>query len=149
MNKYDSFFLYNKQLYLGLHSTHPSFLLSRLIEQYKNQERLIIAYDFDDTVKPYWCSSCEDVKSVLRLCKDVLNAYFIVYTCNTNHDKIREYLTEEEIPFDTINQNAPFINTSHISGKLFYNVFLEDKAGLGEVVKTLEELCYLVGNNKI
>lgn len=149
MNKYNGFYLHLKQLYKEIHSTHPSFLLTRLIEQYKNQDRLIIAYDFDDTVRPYWCGSCEDVKSVLRLCKDVLNAYFIVYTCNTNHDKIREYLTEEEIPFDTINQNAPFINTSHISGKLFYNVFLEDKAGLGEVVKTLEELCYLVGNNKI
>ncbi len=149
MNKHSPFFLYNKQLYQGIHSTHPSFLLSRLIEQYKNQERLIIAYDFDDTVKPYWCGSCEDVKSVLRLCRDTLNAYFIVYTCNPNHNKIKEYLTEEEIPFDTINQNAPFIDASYISGKLFYNVFLEDKAGLGEVVKTLEELCYLVNNKRI
>lgn len=133
----------------SLSSTSSTFLLVRLIEQYKKQDRLIIAYDFDDTVSPCWCGSCEDVKSVLRLCRDVLNAYFIVYTCNPNHDKIRDYLTDEEIPFDTINKNAPFIDASYISGKLFYNVFLDDKAGLGEVVKTLEELCYLVGNKRI
>lgn len=149
MNKHSVFFLNLKQLYRGLHSTHPTFLLTRLIEQYKHQDQLIIAYDFDDTVKPYWCASCEDVKSVLRLCKDVLNAYFIVYTCNSDHNAIEAYLKEEEIPFDVINQNAPFIDKNSFDGKLFYNVLLDDKAGLGEVVKTLEELCYLVGNKRI
>lgn len=134
---------------MNLSSTSPTFLLTRLINQYKTQDRIIIAYDFDDTVRPYWCSSCEDVKSILRLARDKLNAYLIVYTCNPNHDEIVQYLTEEEIPFDSINENAPFIDETKIKGKLFYNVFLDDKAGLGETVKALEDLCYLAYNKKI
>lgn len=143
--------LYFKQLHRGIHSTHPSYLLNRLIEQYKKQDRLVIAYDFDDTIRPHYCASCEEVKSVLRIAKQILNAYFIVYTCNPNHEMIEKHLTKEEVPFDVINQNAPFINTDLVdgNGKLFYNIFLDDKAGLGEVVNTLNELCYLVGNNKI
>lgn len=133
----------------SLPSVSSSFLLSRLIEQYKRQDRLIIAYDFDDTVRPYWCSSCESVKSVLRLAKDTLNAYFIVYTCNPNHDAIRKHLNREEVPYDSINENAPFIDESEISGKLFYNLFLDDKAGLGEALRALDDLCYLVYNHKI
>ena len=132
-----------------LPSTSASFLLTRLIHQYKKQDRLIIAYDFDDTVRPYWCSSCEYVKSVLRIARDTLNAYFIVYTCNPNHDMITKYLDEEEIPYNSINQNAPFIDESQISGKLFYNLFLDDKAGLKEAVEALDELCYLVYNKRI
>ena len=133
----------------SLPSVSSCFLLSRLIEQYRKQDRLVIAYDFDDTVRPYWCSSCEDVKSVLRIAKDTLNAYFIVYTCNPHHDKIKDYLDKEEIPYDSINENAPFINPEMISGKLFYNLFLDDKAGLGESVRALNDLCYLVYNEKI
>lgn len=133
----------------SLPSVSSCFLLSRLIEQYRKQDRLVIAYDFDDTVRPYWCSSCEDVKSVLRIAKDTLNAYFIVYTCNPHHDQIKEYLDKEEIPYDSINENAPFINSEMISGKLFYNLFLDDKAGLGESVRALNDLCYLVYNEKV
>lgn len=132
-----------------LPSTSSTFLLTRLIHQYRKQDRLIIAYDFDDTVRPYWCSSCEDVKSVLRLAKHALNAYFIVYTCNPDHDKIRRYLEEEEIPYDSINKNAPFIDPEMVDGKLFYNLFLDDKAGLGETVRVLDELCYLAYNKRI
>lgn len=130
-----------------LPSTSSSFLLLRLIEQFRNQEQLIIAYDFDDTVKPYHCSNCSDVESVLRQSKDILNPYFIVFTSNSNYDEIKKYLDKYDIPYDAINTNAPFVPFK--SGKIFYNVLLDDKAGLGHVVETLETLNYLVQNNKI
>lgn len=131
----------------NLLSTNPSFLLMRLIEQYQKQERLIVAYDFDDTVKPYWCAGCTQVQSILRRLRDNISAYFIVYTCNKDHDKIKKFLDENEIPYDSINENAPF--APQIEGKLFYNVFLDDKAGLGEVVNTLDQFLYLVNNGAI
>lgn len=133
--------------YSDLPSVSPNYLLLKLINQYESHGRLIIAYDFDDTVKPFWCSSCEDVKSVLRLAKEKLNAYFIVYTANENIDMIKKYLVQEELPFDSINENAPFITCK--GGKLFYNIFLDDKAGLGETVKALNDLIYLVINNRV
>lgn len=131
----------------NLLSTNPSFLLTRLIEQYEKHGRLIVAYDFDDTVSPYWCASCTDVQSLLRQMKNTIDAYFIVYTCNKDHDKIKEFLDKYHIPYDAINENAPF--APDIEGKLFYNVFLDDKAGLGEVVTTLKQFLYLVRNGKI
>lgn len=130
-----------------LFSTNPSFLLQRLIEQYEKQDKLIVAYDFDDTVKPYWCASCTEVQSLLRKIRNTIDAYFIVYTCNKDHDKIKAFLDKWDIPYDSINENAPF--APDIDGKLFYNVFLDDKAGLGEVVNTLEQFLYLVRNNYI
>jgi hypothetical protein len=130
-----------------LFSTNPSFLLQRLIEQYQKQDKLIVAYDFDDTVKPYWCAGCTEVQSLLRKIRNTIDAYFIVYTCNKDHDKIRAFLDKWDIPYDSINENAPF--APDIDGKLFYNVFLDDKAGLGEVVNTLEQFLYLVRNNYI
>lgn len=133
--------------YNKLPSTSSSFLLLRLIEQYRNHKQLIIAYDFDDTVKPYYSSNCSEVESVLRLSKDVLNAYFIVFTSNPDHEGIKKYLNKYNIPYDAINKNAPFM--PYESGKIFYNVLLDDKAGLGHVVETLETLNYLVMNNKI
>lgn len=90
-----------------LESIEPSFLLQRLIEQYQKQDRLIIAYDFDDTVSPYVCSNCTEVQSVLRMSKENLNAYFIVYTCNSNHQKIKDFLDYNRLPYDCINAPAP------------------------------------------
>ena len=131
----------------NLLSTNPSFLLMRLIEQYQKQECLIVAYDFDDTVSPYWCAGCTQVQSILRRLRDNISAYFIVYTCNKDHDKIKKFLDKNDIPYDSINENAPF--APQIEGKLFYNVFLDDKAGLGEVVNTLDQFLYLVNNGAI
>ena len=130
-----------------LFSTNPSFLLQRLIEQYEKQDKLIVAYDFDDTVKPYWCADCCKVQSILRRLRDNIDAYFIVYTCNKDHEKIKKFLDKWDIPYDSINENAPF--APDIDGKLFYNVFLDDKAGLGEVVNTLDQFLYLVLNGYI
>lgn len=130
-----------------LFSTNPSFLLQRLISQYQKQEKLIVAYDFDDTVSPYWCANCTQVQSILRRLRDNIDTYFIVYTSNDDHDKIKKFLTANDIPFDSINENAPFAPTKE--GKLFYNVFLDDKAGLGEVVNTLDQFLYLVQNGYI
>ena len=130
-----------------LFSTNPSFLLQRLISQYQKQDKLIVAYDFDDTVSPYWCANCTQVQSILRRLRDNIDTYFIVYTSNDDHDKIKKFLTANDIPFDSINENAPFAPTKE--GKLFYNVFLDDKAGLGEVVNTLDQFLYLVQNGYI
>lgn len=130
-----------------LFSTHPSFLLERLISQYKKQNKLVIAYDFDDTVRPMYCANCDQVQSLLKKIKDVINAYFIVFTSNKNLGDVRKYLDELEIPYDAINENAPFVPFKE--GKIFYNVLLDDKAGLGETVNTLEQLLFLVKNEYV
>lgn len=130
-----------------LFSTNPSFLLERLVKQYQKQDKLIIAYDIDDTVRPMYCADCGDVQSLLRMIKNTLDAYFIVFTSNEDINGVKEYLDKWDIPYDAINENAPFVPFE--KGKIFYNVLLDDKAGLGEVVNTLKQLLYLVRNEYI
>lgn len=125
-------------------SIDSNFLLQRLIEQYQKQDKIIIAYDFDDTVSPCYCANCTEVQSVLRMSKENLNAYFIVYTSNNNHIGIKKFLDFHGLPYDAINQNAPFVPFNNPEDKLFYNIFLDDKAGLGEAVRTLKTLNRLV-----
>lgn len=125
-------------------SIDSNFLLQRLIEQYQKQDRIIIAYDFDDTVSPCYCSNCTEVQSVLRMSKENLNAYFIVYTSNNNHIGIKKFLDFHGLPYDAINENAPFVPFNNPKDKLFYNILLDDKAGLGEAVRTLKTLNRLV-----
>lgn len=128
-------------------STNPNFLLNRLITQYKKQDKLIIAYDIDDTVRPMYCTNCDTVQSLLRRANEILDAFFIVFTSNEDIDGVKEYLDECKLPYDTINENAPFVRFK--KGKVFYNVLLDDKAGLGETVKTLDQLMFFVDNKFI
>ncbi len=121
----------------------------RLVEQYQKTDQLIIAYDFDDTVGPLHSSSCWRAASALRKAKEVLNAYLIVYTCNNDYDKIKKYLDKNSIPYDAINKNAPFINFIEDGCKIYYNLLLDDKAGLHQAIEDLEALIYGVMNNTI
>ena len=60
---------------------------------------------------------------------------------------LRSYSRGWEIPYDVINQNAPFVPFKE--GKIFYNILLDDKSGLGEVVNTLDQFLYLIENGYI
>jgi len=128
--------------YRQLPSLSYNYLLLRLIDAYKTHDRLVIAYDIDDTVRPYYCSSCNAIVELLKNAKEVLNPYFIVYTSNPNIDGIKEFLNEKGIPYDSINENAPFVPFNN--GKLYYNLFLDDKAGLTQTSSTLNDLVQLV-----
>lgn len=127
---------------------HPAYTFLRLVEQYKKMDRLIIAYDFDDTVSPYYSASCCYAASAIRKAKEYLNAYLIVYTCNQDEEKIKKYLDKYKIPYDAINENAPFIHFNK-KGKLYYNLLLDDKAGLHQAISDLETLIYGVMNGTI
>lgn len=128
---------------------HRSYTFLRLVEQYQKTDQLIIAFDFDDTVSPLYSPGCWRAASALRAAKEVLNAYLIVYTCNQEHDRIKKYLKEENIPYDAINENAPFIHFCGPDSKIYYNLFLDDKAGLHQVIEDLEALIYGVRNGTI
>ena len=79
--------------------------------------------------------------------KEKASAYLIVFTSNEDIESVENYLFNWEIPYDSINQNAPFVPFK--DGKIFYNILLDDKSGLGEVVNTLEQFLYLIENGYI
>jgi hypothetical protein len=112
----------------------------RLKKEFLEHGKLIIAYDIDSTVFDYHNKgeSYEMVKELIRDWKDY--AYFIVFTSSTE-DRfpfIREVLDKENLPYNGINEDAPFIPFT--GRKVYYNVLLDDRAGLKQVYDELRRL---------
>lgn len=122
-------------------SLRESFLYNRLVEAQAEHDRLIIAYDIDDTVRPYKSLSCENVKSLIKRAKKILNPYFIVFTANPHKGKNIDFLESQGLPYDAINENADFIGRYGDGLKVYYNLLLDDKAGLKEAYDALDRLC--------
>jgi len=106
-------------------------VINRLIEEWKKYGKIIIAYDFDDTVFDFWKKgrTYTDVISLLQR-YDKAGAYFVVFTCcgEDEYGKIKDYLYSNNIPFDRINNNFDFIKFT--GRKIYYNIMLDDRSGL-------------------
>lgn len=116
-------------------------LLKKLLDQYYKHGSLIVAYDFDDTVYPY-SLDVEDLKDTVNLIKRLAICGHTVYCYTSNEDieKVTMYLHYNKIPYYSINESPVGNDSSSNSsvGKQFYNVLLDDKAGLQETKEVLE-----------
>lgn len=111
----------------------------RLCNEYKKYGKLIIAYDFDYTVHSYKDEdyTYEFIIDLLRKWRPYAN--YIVFSASpeSRYKYIKDYLNKKEIPFDTINSE---ILERNYSRKVYYNAFLDDRAGLGETAEILMEM---------
>lgn len=109
-----------------------SNVVDRLVEEWKEHGQLVIAYDFDNTVFDYHKKghTYEFIIELLRECKE-LNAHLMVYTARHDDELefVKKYLNENNIPFDSINETPDFLPFEN-GKKLYYNILLDDRAGL-------------------
>ena len=119
----------------------------RLLEEYERYQSLVVAFDFDDTVYDFHKKGrlYTDVITLLRALKEI-NCHLICWTGQENLGFVKEYLLENNIPFDGINENPPF-HTSK-SKKVYANVYLDDRAGLRQVFDELTQLLQRAGTRK-
>ncbi len=117
----------------------------RLRQEWEQHEKIIIACDFDDTISP-WKFSKEDVVDTINVIKDAqqTGAYVVIFTaCDTSrYDEIKNYCINIGINVDSINQNPinmPYGN----NGKVYANIFLDDRAGLDEAKEILKTCIWL------
>jgi hypothetical protein len=112
--------------------------LARLKKEYSEYKSLFIAFDFDNTVFDYHQSgdSYPIVENLLAECKQ-LGFKLILFTANEDEklEKAVQYCTKHGYAPDYINE-SPIMETR----KPFYNLLLDDRAGLGEAIKLLSEL---------
>lgn len=112
----------------------------RLKEEFLKHGKLIIAYDLDSTVFDYHNknTSYDMVKDLIRKYKNY--AYFIVFTSreSDSYDDIKQILEKENLPYDSINEDAPFIPFK--GRKVYYNILLDDRAGLHQTYHELLRL---------
>jgi len=105
--------------------------VNRLYHEYKTHGRLIIALDFDGTIHDFHNEGnlkYDRVVSLIKRCVN-LNCQIVIFTCNTNYKNIKTECNKLGIKIDGINYNIlPQFDNSE--KKIFYNILLDDRAGL-------------------
>lgn len=119
----------------------------RLIEEYEKYNSLVVAYDFDNTVYDFHQNGWQ-FNSVIQLLRDLksIGCYLIIFTANEDESFVKKYCQKQAIPFDGFNENPPFYQST--SKKIYYNVLLDDRAGLWQVFEDLTELIKHFKNEK-
>lgn len=119
--------------------------IERLVNEWEKYKMLIIAYDFDNTVFDYYGKgyTFNDVVNLLRQCKKLGFHLTLFTSCNDDRiEEIKQYLSKNDIPFDSINEtpdNIPFRGR-----KVYYNHFLDDRAGLKSAYEILCETVFRI-----
>lgn len=119
----------------------------RLLDDYKKHGNLIVAFDFDNTIYDYHDTgaSFSCVENLLRECSE-LGFTMILFTANENKEKLdfcKLFCSQCGIRIDYINE-SPVMNTR----KPYYNILLDDRAGLEEAYKTLRYLVEIIKLSK-
>ena len=119
----------------------------RLLREYNQHENLIVGFDFDGTVHDFHKIGAvhSDVIELLRDLKSI-NCKLICWTAYKEHEYVIKFLEDNNIPFDGINTNG--IPLSYETRKPFFNVLLDDRAGMIQVYKELRRLVDYIKNNK-
>lgn len=113
--------------------------IERLISDYHIFGKIIVAYDFDDTVKPKFGENCSYVTELLQECSKIEEIVMICFTCRCEYSamvEVQNTLDELNIRHDYINENATDISFE-TSRKILYSIFLDDRAGLSAAYETL------------
>lgn len=114
--------------------------IARLVREWKEYKKIILAIDFDDTISP-WKFDNFMFQQVFKLIRDAqeLGAYVVVFSsCKKDRfEYIRQYCRNHgKIEIDGINENVielPYGNEH----KIYYNHLLDDRAGLMEAMVIL------------
>lgn len=105
--------------------------IDRLVENWKLHNGIIIAFDFDNTVFDYYDNGYgyDKVIKLLKECKD-MGCILILSTCcdESKFKFIKNKCIEVRIQIDYINESPPYIPFT--GNKIYYNIMLDDRAGL-------------------
>lgn len=111
--------------------------MKRLANDYDKHKNLIVAFDFDNTIYDYHNEGGDysEVIDLLRECSD-LGLTMVLFTANEDEDKLnlcKAFCKDKGIRIDYINE-SPIMATR----KPYYNILLDDRAGLEEAYFTLK-----------
>ena len=113
---------------------------NRLKDEFNLHKKLIIAYDLDSTVFDYHHTNDSFFMFKILILKYNYYSYFFVFFSSYPeiYDKIKKILEKENLPYDSINEDAPFIPFK--GRKVYYNILLDDRAGLNQTYNELLRL---------
>lgn len=114
--------------------------IQRLVDNWKLHKGIIVAFDFDNTVYDYYNNGYTYTKviSLLKECKN-MGCTLILSTCcdESKFDFMINQLRNDGIEVDYINESPPYIPFT--GNKVYYNILLDDRAGLGSAYNILKK----------
>ena len=80
----------------------------RLLREYRKYGSLVIAFDFDNTIFDFHGEG-HTYNQVIDLLQKLhnINCYLICWTASEDEERIRNYMQENNVPFNSINENPP------------------------------------------
>ena len=119
---------------------------NRLFNEYKKYKALIVAVDYDGTINDFHNEGLEffNVIDLLKKCND-LNFKIVIYTANNKYDEINSKCKSLGITIEGINKQL--LPQFKDRGKIYYNILLDDRAGLYSSYKILKKLVDLINEN--
>lgn len=119
-----------------------SICVARLIREWEKHGRLIVALDYDGTCRPFPESDEYTHELVLALARECSDLGFLItiYTASNpeRYPTMRAHLEREGIKVASINEN-PIELPFGLWGKVYYNVLLDDRAGLRDAYEQLRQ----------
>jgi len=116
--------------------------MERLKKEWDQHGKIIIGCDFDDTLCHWGLEGFNPARtiSILKKAKHI-GAYIVIFTASKEErfPEIEAYCKSIGIEIDSINKNPinlPYGN----GGKIYANIFVDDRAGLNESLAILEEI---------
>lgn len=120
----------------------------RLLWEYNHYDKLIVGIDFDNTIKPVKSNkSCEEIINLLKRCSSdpkIVLCLWSICPDGEEQNKI-DYCKSLGITIDYINE-SPFNIGKWTGKKQFFNVLLDDRAGLESAYNNLK---YVLDNADI
>lgn len=122
---------------------YDAHVIARLMREYREHDNLIIAVDFDNTVFDYHEQGLEFplLFNTLHRCQN-LDFYLFVFSASeeARYPFIFDYMEVRGINIKTVNESP--IDWGY--NKPFFNILLDDRAGLGSAVKSLRKVLSII-----
>lgn len=112
--------------------------VGRLVKEWKQHNGIIVAFDYDNCVFDYHKKG-HSYEKVIKQLRSLgrMGCTLICFTCSdpSRFPEIRQHLDSLNLVYHGINidpDNVPFKGR-----KIFYNVFYDDRAGLGQIYEVM------------
>jgi MoaA/NifB/PqqE/SkfB family radical SAM enzyme len=130
---------------------HANFFINRLVNEWLKNGKLIIGCDLDDTIIPY----NEEIKDNCKKMVDLIlecQKEGIIFLINTARgekqlENAKKQVEDLGIEVHGVNQmHKEWDRPYGVNGKIYANIFLDDRGGLMENYWILDEVLSIVRN---
>lgn len=132
---------------------HANFYTNRLVKEWFKNGKIIIACDLDDTIIPYNEEIKENCKKMTNLILDCQKEgiIFLINTARSKEQlkKVKEQVEELGIVVHGVNEMHPEWDKPYgVNGKLYANIFLDDRGGFWDTYWTLSNALSIVRHQR-